>query len=397
MNALDTGGAMVQDTFHACPHPILALGPVFDAGGCLTDFAILTANHALGVFLDRPGLDFTGCLMRRDLPMLGSYGLFEVYATALQRDRPMQVDLYLEERGKWVEVALVRNPQGLVATITDVTEKKRVEQQLKSNYVEQVTLNRALRQSNHHLQQFASTASHDLQEPLRKILLFSQLLKDKYGPDLQEGGLVYIDKILRSALRTQSLITDVLAYASLPTQGVPFERTSLKNLLADILEDLELVIREKKARIFLFMGPLPDADVLPGQIRQVFQNILGNALKFTRDDVPPVLRISADLIARPAFDAPALELLDPGTALSERGTFVRIRFCDNGIGFDPQYAGTIFDLFQRLHSKDKYEGTGIGLAITKKIVEAHGGMITARGREGEGAEFTLLLPLRHRA
>jgi two-component system CheB/CheR fusion protein len=386
---------ILEATFHACPNPILALEPVCDGEKVVVDFAILTANKALGTFLDRPGEHLTGCLMRRDLPLLASYGLFECYTTALHLDKPVQVDLFLEERNKWVEVSMVRNTTGLVVILTDVTEKKGIEQKLKRNYVEQVTLNQALRQSNHDLQQFASTAAHDLQEPLRKILLFAHLLRDKQETGPGDGGLVYIDKILRSALRTQTLISDVLAYASLPTQGVPFTRTSLKDLVGDILEDFELPIREKQARVFLFMGPLPEADIHPAQIRQVFQNILGNALKFTRPDVPPVIRISADLVARPAFDAPPLE--NPGTFQFLRGVYVRIRLRDNGIGFNEQFSSAIFDLFQRLHSKDKYEGTGIGLAIAKKIVEAHRGVITAHGWEGEGAEFTLILPLRQPA
>jgi two-component system CheB/CheR fusion protein len=151
----------------------------------------------------------------------------------------------------------------------------------------------------------------------------------------------------------------------------------------EVLSDLELSISEKQAQFEI--GNLPSAEIISGQMRQVFQNIISNALKFTRKDQHPKIRIESERVNRCAFDAKP----DPG------GEFCRITISDNGIGFDNQYAEKIFTIFQRLHSREKYEGTGIGLAITRKIIEKHNGIISASSRENEGARFVIILPLKH--
>lgn len=275
-------------------------------------------------------------------------------------------------------------PYRMLGSMLDVTELKKAEQEIKAmneeleikvarRTRELADLNRDLEQSNHDLQQFASVASHDLQEPLRKILIFSNLLRDRFGEALDGVGLTYIDKVLHAAQRTKSLVTDILNYSSLNSQSYRFERISLSEIVSELLDDFELVIREKQAEVF--SDVLPEADVIPGQIRQVFQNILSNALKFSRESVKPVIRITCE----------------------SDGERVRIHIRDNGIGFDEKFSAAIFNLFQRLNSKDRYEGTGIGLAITKKIIERHNGQVMAHSREGEGAEFVVVLPLRQGA
>jgi two-component system CheB/CheR fusion protein len=150
--------------------------------------------------------------------------------------------------------------------------------------------------------------------------------------------------------------------------------------MEEVLSDLEVAIREKDAVIEA--GPLPQAEVIPGQMRQVLQNLISNALKFSRKGEPPVIRISAEKVSYCSIEAP----------VAPDGRFVRLTIADNGIGFDNQYAEKIFTIFQRLHSKEKYEGTGIGLAITKKIMERHNGLIHAVSTEGKGTTFTLILP-----
>lgn len=374
---------IVRGIFNSSPSAILALRSLRDVHNNITDLSILAANDAAGIFLSHPGSDFTGLKILQDVPLLASNGLFDLYTTVIQLNRKMHIDLYLEEQQKWVEVTAVKMMDGLVATFTDITEKKLGEQKVALRTKELGDLNRDLEQSNHDLQQFASVASHDLQEPLRKILIFSNLLKERYGASLVDGGGTYLDKILHSALRTKALVTDILNYSRLSSQSFRFERTSLTEVISDILDDLELAIRDKQAEIHL--DPLPEVDVIPGQIRQVFQNIVGNALKFTHEGVAPVIRISGERVIAKRFDAPA----------DVKGPYVRVCIRDNGIGFDEKFSTAIFNLFQRLNSKDSYEGTGIGLAITKKIVERHEGLIIAHSREGEGAEFVLLLPLRH--
>ncbi|RYY91680.1 MAG: hybrid sensor histidine kinase/response regulator, partial [Chitinophagaceae bacterium] len=152
--------------------------------------------------------------------------------------------------------------------------------------------------------------------------------------------------------------------------------------VSEVLSDLELFIEERDAVVEV--GTLPELEAVPGQLRQVLQNIISNALKFTRPGVAPHIRIKSDRISALEFDAP----------LDEAGNFCRLTLSDNGIGFDEQYANKIFTIFQRLHSREKYDGTGIGLAITKKIVDRHNGIVTAHSKEGEGSTFVIVLPLR---
>jgi two-component system CheB/CheR fusion protein len=175
------------------------------------------------------------------------------------------------------------------------------------------------------------------------------------------------------------LINDLLDFTRLSVNS-SFELTDLNLVMEEVLSDLEIAIKEKEAQIEV--AKLPSVDVIPGQMRQVLQNLVSNALKFSRKDLAPVIRVTADNIDDLAFDAPA----------SPTGRYVRLTITDNGIGFDNIYAERIFTIFQRLHSKEKYEGTGIGLAITKKIMERHNGLITAISEEGQGTKFILILP-----
>jgi signal transduction histidine kinase len=246
-----------------------------------------------------------------------------------------------------------------------------------------VQSNRELEQTNIELQQYASIASHDLQEPLRKITMFSRMLLDKHAAGNPEAA-VMAEKVVASTERMRSLINDLLNYSSLSSE-TPYQHADLGEIMRETLADLEYTIVEKDAVVN--MGSLPGADVVPGQMRQLFQNIISNALKFSKQGERPVVDIWGEVIASKACDAvPAPD-----------GEYLRICIRDRGIGFDPSYTARIFNLFQRLHLKTEYEGTGIGLAIAKKIVEKHGGLITANSAEGDGATFIIILPLQQQS
>ncbi|HEX2607488.1 MAG TPA: response regulator [Flavisolibacter sp.] len=273
-----------------------------------------------------------------------------------------------------------------VGTFTNVHEQKLLNETLERKVAERtrdlLEMNRELEITNNDLQQFTSVASHDLKEPLRKIQFFSDRLLEKAQ---LEGELArYLDKILASSARMSNLVTDLLSFASL-SQPNPFEPTDLNSIIREIQEDLELLIAEKKARIEV--PPLPQIDTIPGLIRQLFQNIISNALKFTREGVPPHIQITSDLLLLP----------DPDAEPDEKGTICRITIADNGIGLDEKYAHKIFTIFQRLNDRSSYEGTGIGLAIAKKVIDKHNGLITVRSTPGEGARFIVLLPVRQAA
>jgi two-component system CheB/CheR fusion protein len=265
--------------------------------------------------------------------------------------------------------------------LTDLTEQKESQRQLKVNNEQLEQSNRALEISNNDLQQFASVASHDLQEPLRKIQIYSNILKEKYGGDFSASAHGYLNKIITSSERMRVLIHDILSFSRLSDNDNNYELTDLKLLTKELLKDFELLIEEKKATIQV--EELPKIEVNPGQFRQVLQNIISNALKFSRSEESPIITISGKRICDSNYDS--FEQTD--------GRFACIHIKDNGIGFDEKYMAHVFTLFKRLHTKDKYEGTGIGLAITKRIIEKHHGTIIAHSIEGQGSEFIIVLPV----
>ncbi|MBE0393493.1 signal transduction histidine kinase [Flavobacterium sp. 7E] len=244
---------------------------------------------------------------------------------------------------------------------------------------ELVTKNEELELKNHELQQFSWVVSHDLKEPLRKIQIFINIIKDKYLLE-DEKAIDYVNRTVKAAERMQNLITDLLEYSRLSAKVNP-EKAPLEELAIEVVNDLDYLIEDKKAVVNI--NKLPTINGIPTQLRQVFQNLIGNSLKFAKKDVLPVIDITSELIEERSFDS----------NVSESGKFCRISIKDNGIGFDDQYLNKIFMIFQSLSDRKVYEGTGIGLAIAKKIIEKHNGLITAISKEGEGANFIIVLPL----
>jgi PAS domain S-box-containing protein len=268
----------------------------------------------------------------------------------------------------------------LSVIVTDITSQKKTQAQLQENNLRLAEINHALSESNHDLQQFASIASHDLQEPLRKIHIFSNLLQDKDSENLSGESKKHLEKIISSAGRMKMLVIDMLDYSKLSANNHSFTAVNLNDTVKEVLEDLELIVSEKKA--IVSVNNLPTLEANKGQMRQVFQNIIYNALKFAKKDMHPLVQITGRRIDAPKWNA----------AENDAGNYYLISIKDNGIGFDEKYASNIFDLFERLNPKHKYEGTGIGLAITKKIVDKHNGMIKAKSREGKGSDFLIILP-----
>ncbi len=272
-----------------------------------------------------------------------------------------------------------------VGTFTDINHQKMMNEVLEKKVDERTgelqAINKELESSNNDLQQFASVASHDLKEPLRKIQVYSNIIKEKRLLEDENKLSYYLDKVIVSSNRMSRLINDLLNYSRL-SQANFFEVYDLNEILKEILFDLELLIAEKNATIHT--EELPQVEVAPGLIRQLFQNLLTNALKFSKKDVPPVITIKSEI-------KEAKEVAD---FVAGEGKYCAIKITDNGIGFDEKYAKKIFSLFQRLNSREKYEGTGIGLAIAKKIIDKHNGFITATSKENEGSTFIIILPLK---
>jgi two-component system sensor kinase FixL len=250
-----------------------------------------------------------------------------------------------------------------VAIFRDITEQKRQEN------VKVYT--RALEASNRDLQDFIFVASHDLQEPLRKIESFGNFLREEAGPALNPTTAGYLSRIQDAARRMSVLIDDLIQLTRITTKAKPFESVDLFEIIKEVRSDLEIKLKETGGKIET--GELPKLEADPSQMRQLFQNLISNSLKYHKPDIPPLVKVEGETDVRAAL--------------------CRIRISDNGIGFDQKYAEKIFNIFQRLHGKDEYEGTGIGLAICKKVVERHAGTITALSKPGEGALFEITLPL----
>src|SRR5919199_2331127 len=240
-----------------------------------------------------------------------------------------------------------------------------------------------LARSNGELEKFAHVASHDLQEPLRKIIAFGDRLQTKYGEVLTEQGCDYLERMQKAAERMQTLIHDLLTLSRITTKAQPFVSVNLAQIVQEVLSDLEVRIEQCNGQVEV--GELPTLDADPLQMRQLMQNLIGNALKFHPKVEPAKVRIESQWLKG---EDPLL------LGNAAKPTLCQIRVADNGIGFDEQYLDRIFNTFQRLHGRNEYEGTGMGLAICRKIVERHNGSITAQSTLGQGSTFIVTLPLK---
>ena len=263
----------------------------------------------------------------------------------------------------------------------DLTDKKNADDNLKKNALQLEQKNVDLEKMNKELQSFAYISSHDLQEPLRKIQMFSSRIIETENENLSDKGKGYFKRMQNSALRMQTLIDDLLAYSRANAAERKFENIDLNKIVDEVKEDFKEELRQKDATIET-VG-LCEAHVIPFQFRQLLQNLVSNSLKFANPARSLNIKVEGKIVK-------AAEIKNE--QLSDSTNYCHIRISDNGIGFEPQFSDKIFGLFQRLHGSEKYKGTGIGLAIVKKIVENHEGIITAHGEKDKGATFEIFLP-----
>lgn len=298
-------------------------------------------------------------LLQRKLEAVARDGRFETEGWRLRKDGSRF----------WANIVLtaLRDDDGDligIANITrDITEKRMADEALER-------YSRQLEHSNRELEQFATIASHDLQEPQRKVKFFAGVLAEMAG----DRGDEFSTRLLSSVDRMQTLISDLLTLSRISRKGKAFRSVQLKEIVDQTLDDLQIRIQETGARVTA--EPLRTVEADAGQMQQVFQNLVSNAIKFQRPGVQPVVRISGQMI---------------GDLLYE------ITVEDNGIGFKPEYLERIFEPFERLHGRQQYPGTGMGLAIVRKIMDRHNGSVTAVSKEGEGARFILTLPVKQTA
>jgi len=243
-------------------------------------------------------------------------------------------------------------------------------------------VNANLERSNKELEQFAYVTSHDLQEPLRKIQTFANMLSENHSTGLTERAKSFLDKMQSASQRMSKLINDLLNFSRLRQSGESFAPVDLNEILDDVRNDFELVIKQKDATIKSHHLPVIEANSL--QMNQLFYNLISNALKFTKPSQPIVIEITC-------------KKTEPGqwngfTGIDRNKEYYELVFSDNGIGFAEEYVHKIFEIFQRLNGRSEYEGTGIGLALVKKILENHKGSVYAVSEEGKGSSFHILLP-----
>lgn len=316
---------------------------------------------------DSGGVDYITKPFDNDLLLMKVKTFHRLYT---QRQELKQVEEALRR-----EIEIRKKSQQQVEQINSLLEFK-VEERTR----DLMQLNKDLENRNAELAQYAYLASHDLQEPLRKIITFIKIIEEKYLKDIPEAK-TEMSKVITSSERMRNLINAVLSYSKLSAVSL-FTTVNVNDVVKDALADLELTIKEKQAVIDV--THLPEIEAIPGQMRQMFQNLLSNALKFSKTGVRPQINICHEAVNEMSLEA----------APDKNGKFIRIHIADNGIGLDESYIDKIFVIFQRLHGKAQYEGTGIGLAIVKKIVEKHNGIIGVKSREGEGSTFTIVLPVK---
>jgi signal transduction histidine kinase len=368
--------ARLRAVLDGTQNPIVLFEAIRDEQGTIVDYRYVTQNEAnsrmVGVPMDQlPHRTALGVL-----PSLKPTGIFDRYVTVTETGQPQRFETPIHDGNVdgWFDLSVVKLGDGVVVSASD-------QSLLRQALANSERLVEELRRSNADLEQFAYVASHDLQEPLRKITSFGERIDKKFGEALGPDGRLYLERMRDTAARMSLLINNLLAFSRLTRRSDALTPTDLNAVVQNALNDLEMKISETKATFST--THLPTIGAVPGQMQQLFQNLLANALKFTKPGVSPEIHLSAEPLALSERDA---HHLDAGRR------YVKITLRDNGIGFKPEFSEQIFVIFQRLHGRAEYEGTGIGLAIVKKIVENHGGAIWAESQPGEGSAFFVVLP-----
>ena len=371
-----TQATMLEGILESSANSLGVYDAVRDERGQIVDFRVRLFNRAALQAARLTWADVEGKTLLQLSPYSQEIGVFHAAVEVVETGQPQQLTRDYPHLGKSFSIALSRfNRDGLVVGSVDITELRKAQRH-------QEELLEDLRKSNLNLEQFAYVTSHDLQEPLRKIQSFGAMLAKRLGDRLDPTEADLIHRMQDAATRMKTLIEDLLTFSRLSTKKEAFRWLQLDRLVREVLNDLESTIQEKNA--IVHVGPLPRLKGDAMQWRQLLQNLLSNALKFSRPGVRPEVRVEARTVSVP--DCPDV------SGLRASQTYWEFTVADNGIGFDDQYREKIFDMFQRLHGRAEYSGTGIGLAIAKKVAEQHGGCVSAHGVPGQGATFRVYVP-----
>jgi signal transduction histidine kinase/CHASE3 domain sensor protein len=370
-------GNLLRNVLDNSRDGIMASTAVRDQSGQVCDFSFILINDAASQLTHRNQAQMMEKRFSEIFPKNHEQFLPE-YANVIESgiDFRREVEVELQENMIWFKILAVKFGDGVVFTFSDITKEKENELQLR-NYTQE------LMRSNEDLEQFAYVASHDLQEPLRKIRSFGDRLMTKYHAKLDDTGKDYIERMQMAAGRMQSLIEDLLAFSRITRSSELPGKVDMKKLLEEIDDDLSDQIARENASVEF--QKIPAVLGVRGQIQRLFQNLISNAIKFRKQEESPRIKITGERMS-------ALDVTSEFSITPRYKNYVKITVSDNGIGFDEKYAEQIFNVFQRLHGKNEFEGTGIGLAICKKIVTHHGGVIAAKSIEDIGSDFIVILP-----
>jgi len=365
---------LMQSMLDIAPVNIMVCQAIRDESGTITDFRHTLVNDQACAWIGLPCELFYEKTVRELQPLLRDPIAFAPYAAVVETREPMRLEC--ERGGRWLSAQLVPFDDGFIAAGVDVTETNQYRKTLE-------TKNRDLERTNENLRQFAYVASHDLQEPLRKIQSFGDILQGRYAPQLDTSGQDLVGRMQFAAKRMSSLIHDLLMFSRVSNNHLVQEPVDLNALMGSVVQDLEVLIAENAGTVTFDGLPTVTGDRM--QLRQLFQNLISNALKFHQPGTPPRVQITCEVISG--------EALPPDVGLQPNQPYYHLEIQDNGIGFEMKYLDRIFQIFQRLHGKTSYSGTGIGLAICRKVTENHQGYLTAASELGEGAVFSVYLPV----
>jgi len=366
----------LNSIFNTAKAGMFTLVPVYSAGR-IVDFRFNMVNQSVASYIGEKAENIAGALGSVYFPAYKENGLFEIYADTFENDRVHHFDFHYEDGyDVFFNIHTIKTGDEVLVTFTDHTTLKRLQRELESSIAE-------LQRSNANLEEFAYAASHDLKEPIRKIHFFSDRLREEMKDKLSENEQTLFNRMQLAASRMGMLIDDLLMYSQASMRPKIFEEVDLNAVVETVLVDLELEIEQKAASISVQSLP-----VIVGhqrQLQQLFQNLVGNALKYMQPGLRPEVTISCrEIRGRDvAREIPALDITR---------SFFLIEVEDNGIGFEEKDQERIFNVFQRLHGNSEYKGSGVGLAIARKVATNHEGYLFASGIPGEGAVFSLLLP-----
>ncbi|MBB1285164.1 PAS domain-containing protein [Flavisolibacter sp. BT320] len=366
----------LEAVFNAAQSGMFIFSPVTNEQGEVTDFRFVITNPTFAAYVGQTPDVLRGELGSTFFPGYLHNGVFAMYKETYLTGNTLRKEVHynVDQHDLYLDLMSSKVQDEVLVTFTDLTHVKKAQFELEKLVTE-------LQQSNSKLEEFAHAASHDLKEPIRKVRVFAERLKASLADRMNEGEGVMFERMQNATERMMLLVDDLLTYSYVSMTGVEMEQVDLNEKLSVVLTDLEVAIQEKNARIDV--GHLPVVRGYRRQLQQLFQNLVSNALKYSKPDVAPQIAITATTVK--GKDA-------PGNVPSEK-VYYLIEVKDNGIGFEQVYAERIFQMFQRLHGRTAYDGTGIGLAIARKVVENHHGSIWAESELEKGSSFKVLLPV----